>query len=743
MSVDAIHTEHDVDLREYLGVIWRRKRLILAGFTLVLLTALVYLRSASPRYSAEARMVVEAQGEGVSMVDAQNPLAELLSRTRPDTLATQLQAMQISPFLREAKKRVQVKPPADDDDPDIRVENMEATDIIAIRVTAGHPEYAAELANAIVDLHLEQSRAQSLRGIRDALAFTEREAERTRVALADAEDRLMRFRKQRRVEQVTLEEQERTRLSLDLQSRVREIKADLDSVLGEVNDLRAQLAHDPEFLNQVIEVDNPRIQQLRDQIAELEQRRTVEAINFKPTSPIIQQLDIQLRDLGRRLSAEPLTRKTRTRVPNTRHVELVGRLREREDEARRLRGQYHRVDAELQARESQRPAEELGTWEIRQAALTRERDQAQKMQTLFLDKLQDLRIREKANRPGARVLLRASAPSHPAFPDPPRVLLVACILGLIVGLAGAFAAERLDDRVHTPEEAERLSQSALLANVPEIMVPSARLLSALPSHSAVSESYRILRSAIAFETLDEPIHTILITSVTRGEGKSLTCVNLASAIAMDGKRVLLLDADLRRPSLHTLTKVEAQPGLSEFLNHRCAGREIVRHIPEAGFDLIPSGAIPSNPSELLNTPGMTELLHTLTGEYDVILIDSSPCTLVTDALVMATKVDGVLLVVDVGRTHKLALRHARDLLDRARARVLGMVFNRAGREGRPYYGRCGYYGPTAGGVSPTSWKSVRHTRTAGEPDQHAAAQTEHALQERLEAPVHPHGEEIR
>jgi capsular exopolysaccharide synthesis family protein len=741
MSVDAIHTEQDVDLREYLGVIWRRKRLILAGFVLVLLGAFGYLRSASPRYSAEARMVVEAQGDGVSMVDAQNPLAELLSRTRPDTLATQLQAMQISPFLNEAEKRVRAELPAADDDPDVRVENLEATDIISVRVTAGRPEYAARLANAIVDLHLEQSRAQSLRGIRDALAFTEREAERTRAALAQAEDRLMRFRKQRRVEQVTMEEQERARLALDLQSRTREIRADLESVLGEVNDLRAQLNDNPEFINQVVEIDNPRVQQLRDQIAELEQRRTVEAINYKPTSPIIQQLDTQLRDLGRRLSAEPLTRKSRTRIPNARRVELVARLREREDEARRLRGQYNRVNAELQARESQRPTEELGTWEIRQAALTRERDQAQKMQTLFLDKLQDLRIREKANRPGARVLLRATAPGSPSFPNPPRILVVACILGLIVGLAGAFVAERLDDRVHTPEEAERLSQSALLANVPEIVVPSARLLSALPSHSAVSESYRSLRSAIAFETLDEPIRTILITSVTRGEGKSLTSVNLASAIALDGKRVLLLDADLRRPTLHTLTKVEAQPGLSEFLNHRCSGREIVRHLPDAGFDLIPSGAIPSNPSELLNTPGMTELLHSMTGEYDVILIDSSPCTLVTDALVMATKVDGVILVVDVGRTHKLALRHARDLLDRARARVLGMVFNRAGREGRSYYGRYGYYGPVPGSVSPTSWKSTRPTLTADEPNQHATPE-DRALQERLDSPIHPHGEEI-
>jgi capsular exopolysaccharide synthesis family protein len=423
----------------------------------------------------------------------------------------------------------------------------------------------------------------------------------------------------------------------------------------------------------------------------LEQRHAVALVDYKPSSPVVQQLDAQLSDMRRRIEREPAVRKSRTRVVNTQHLELSARLREREDELRRLRGQYHRVNAELQARTQQRPAGQLGAWEVRQTALVRDRDQAQKMYTLFLDKLQDLRIREKANRPGARVLLRATPPGRPSFPDPTRILLVACVLGLILGLAGAFLSERLDDRVHTPEEAERLSQSATLAHVPDIGLQAPRLVSELPAHSSISESYRILRSAIAFEALDEPIQTLLITSVTRGEGKSLTSVNLAAAIAMDGKRVLLVDADLRRPSVHALLHVGSQPGLSDFLSHRCGLSQIIRRATDAGFDVIPSGPIPSNPSELLNTARMTELLNTLAGDYDVILVDSSPCTLVTDALVLAAKVSGVILVVDVGRTQKVALRHARELLERARARVIGMVFNRAGRDGWPYYGRYGYY----------------------------------------------------
>jgi non-specific protein-tyrosine kinase len=107
--------------------------------------------------------------------------------------------------------------------------------------------------------------------------------------------------------------------------------------------------------------------------------------------------------------------------------------------------------------------------------------------------------------------------------------------------------------------------------------------------------------------------------------------------------------------------------------------------------VIYAGPIPTNPSELLNTRAMSELLETLCGNYDVVLIDSSPCTVVTDALVIATRVDGVLLVIDVGKTEKEALRYARDLLDRARARVLGLVCNRVARNGRHYYGRYGYY----------------------------------------------------
>jgi capsular exopolysaccharide synthesis family protein len=691
MALDAVQTDADVDLRQYLGIVWRRKRLILLVFVLTMLVGYAYMRVTKPLFSAEARIVVESVDSGVSMVDADNPLSELLSRATPDRLSTQLESMQVGPFLAEARKRVKTELPADAPGDDVRVENLEATDIIGIRVTSGSPKYSAEMANAVADLHLEKIRKQSLRGIRDALQFAERETTRARRGLEDAERSLMLFRTTRRVEEVAVEEQQRMRESLDLQSRMRQARADFESVSAEVRDLRAQLRQQPETVVNISESDNPRVQQLRDRLADLEQRRAAALFQFKETSPQVRALDAELNILSAQLRAEPLTRETRTRVPNPMHAELQARLRQREDEERRLRGAYNRVAAELEARQRGTPASQLGAWEVRLAALTRERDQAQRLHGLFLEKVQDLRIREKANRPGARILLRATAPSSPSFPNATRMLLVAAVLGLILGIGCAFLAERLDDRVQTPEDAERLAHAGMLGHVPLVRMASPRLVSQLPAHSHFSESYRTLRSSIAFAALDAPVRSILISSVNRGDGKSLTCVNLATAIAMDGKRVILVDADLRRPTVHALLETPQEPGLTDYLCGRCPVHSVIRPTPTTNFDVICAGPIPTNPSELLNTRAMSELLETLCGNYDVVLIDSSPCTVVTDALVIATQVDGVMLVIDVGKTEKEALRYARDLLDRARARVLGLVCNRVGRNGRHFYGRYGYY----------------------------------------------------
>lgn len=690
MSLEPVQTEADVDLREYVEVTWRRKWVVLSVVMLALAACYALIRVSDPIFASEARFVIEAEAPRVNMVEVDNPLAAMLTKTQPDTLPTQIQVMRTPAFFDSARKRVKAKLPPGADGPSVQVQNLEGTQIVSVRVECGSPKYAAELANSMVNLHLERLHAHSMKGIREALAFVEREVSGARGELARSEDRLALFRKQYRLEEATARQEQQFRESLDLTSRVRQLRADQSGLEAEVSDLRSQLANEPETLTQVTELDNPRVQQLRDRLAELEQQRAAALVDYKPTSPIVKQLDVQIDDVSKRLQKEPITRENKTKIPNPSHLQLTTRLREREDELRRVRGEYNRANGELQARQATSTPTDLGAWEVRLGALNRDKDQTEKRHAVLLEKLQDLRIREKANVMPARVLSSADVPEKPVFPDPTRMYTVAAALGLILGLCCAFLAERWDDRVHTPEEAERLAHVGLLGHVPQMGLQSPRLVSQLPAHSIISESYRALRSSIAFAALDAPVRTMMVTSMARGEGKSLTTVNLATAMAMDGKRVILIDADLRRPNIHSLLRLDREPGLTNLLYDRCSLETAIRPTATPNLHVICSGPIPSHPSELLNTTKMTELLDTLAADYDLVMIDTPPCLPVTDALVLSAKVDGVVLVVDVGKTRKGALRYARELLHRARARVLGVVFNRAGRDGGMFYSRYGY-----------------------------------------------------
>ncbi|WP_438351891.1 CpsD/CapB family tyrosine-protein kinase [Paenibacillus sp. FA6] len=216
------------------------------------------------------------------------------------------------------------------------------------------------------------------------------------------------------------------------------------------------------------------------------------------------------------------------------------------------------------------------------------------------------------------------------------------------------------------------------------------LVTSIDPKSPVSEAYRTLRTNILYSAIDEQIRTIMVASAQAGEGKTTTVSNLAVAYAQEGKRVLLIDADFRKPSLHKVFTISNHLGLTSVLSNQTSIQDVVKDTFVENLDVITSGPIPPNPSEMLGSLKMKTILEQMKEQYDVILFDTPPVLAVTDALIVSSLCDGIILVVNSSKVKKELVKKAKANLEHVHSRFLGVVLNNINTGKRnPYYY---YYG---------------------------------------------------
>jgi len=207
--------------------------------------------------------------------------------------------------------------------------------------------------------------------------------------------------------------------------------------------------------------------------------------------------------------------------------------------------------------------------------------------------------------------------------------------------------------------------------------PEANLITLRDPGSAAAEAYRTLRTNILFSSLDKPLHTLLVTSTAPDEGKSTTLANLAVTMAQAEQRVLVVDCDLRRPSLHTLFGLPNERGLTSAILDQGEGPLPIQSTVVPGLSLLTSGPLPPRPGDLLGSRRMGQLIERLRAEADIVLFDTPPVVAVADAAALAPRVDGVLLVLQAGMTRRDRAREARQLLEKVKANIVGVVLNGA------------------------------------------------------------------
>ena len=347
-----------------------------------------------------------------------------------------------------------------------------------------------------------------------------------------------------------------------------------------------------------------------------------------------------------------------------------------------------------------KPMDTGGSDNIRLTQLQTTLDLYQGIYLNLLNNLESVRLARLQNTPNIVQIEPAVLPLEPIRPRPVQNTLLAGAVGLMLAAGIIFLGEYLDDTIKTMEDVERILKVPVIVYIAEIqhnMKNGEGLYVVRQPRSPVSEAFRLLRTNLEFASVDRSIRRLLITSTGPNEGKTTIAVNLAAIMAQGGRKVTLMDVDLRRPKVHRFLHIANQFGLSDLLRGNMTVPMVSQQVTEMeNVSVVTTGSLPPNPGELLASLKMDHILDEAGRGADVVILDSPP-SLVADVQIMAAKVDGVIVVIHPGHTQTDAALATMEQLNRAGARVIGVVLNRIPRHRADYFGGYRHYSPYYGG----------------------------------------------
>jgi capsular exopolysaccharide synthesis family protein len=314
---------------------------------------------------------------------------------------------------------------------------------------------------------------------------------------------------------------------------------------------------------------------------------------------------------------------------------------------------------------------------------------------MLLGKLEESKIAEAMQISEARIIDIATIPDDPVEPKVRQNTILGFLLGLLIGIGGAFLLEYLDTSLKSSKEIEELTGLSVLATIPLIKDKVRPLIPTIEEpHSQIAEAYRILRTNVAFAATAKPIKTLLITSTLPQEGKTTTCINLGITVAQQGHKSIIIDCDFRRPMLHRYFGKyvrDNKHGLSDVLVGRLKLEDALVKSTTENLYFATSGTIPSNPAELLGSEKMMATLDVLKEKFEYVIIDAPPALGVADARVLGKICDAIMVVVMARKTNRDAVAEVKDELERSGEKIIGFVLNGVDFTRHYYRHRYHYY----------------------------------------------------
>lgn len=313
--------------------------------------------------------------------------------------------------------------------------------------------------------------------------------------------------------------------------------------------------------------------------------------------------------------------------------------------------------------------------------------------TILLQSYESIRLAESQSSSGVLLKDPAVLPAEPIQPQPFRSAMLAAVVGLFLGAGIVFLVEFLDDSLRDPQEITRAWGIPILGMIITYNSNNGNvLITEKQPRAPVSEAFRSLRTNLQFASIASPLHTILVTSPSPEDGKTTVVGNLACVFAQGGRKVVVIDADLRRPRVHKVFQLQNRLGLTDqFIHPQEYLDGAVQPTEVKNLFALTSGSLPPNPSELLGSQKMIDIIHTLEGQFDLVIMDAPPSLVVTDANVLANRADGVLLVIHPHITKRAAIKHTIEQLAQVNAKIIGVVLNGVDVKKSRYNYYRGYY----------------------------------------------------
>jgi capsular exopolysaccharide synthesis family protein len=700
-------SDDGASLAVYWQVLLRRWWTVVAVAVIATALASFYSLRTKPVYKSVASLEVEPDTPQVQSLNDvyQQPHGD------QDTLQTQIQILQTDNLAwRTIEQMGLAQNPAF-----VGVEGIESTDsdtrkvqlikmfqsqlsanllpgsrIIHVGFESTDPHLAARIVNALVQNYTEYSFRQRYDATREAAGRMEQQLDELKAKVENSQRELVDYqRKHAMVEDSDKQnviEQRLSQLSVDL------TQAQSDRIAKEA--IYTQWKSSPELVAAASHDDL--LHGLQEKQADLQSQYVQALDTYGPNYPKVIRLNREVEEAAAQVTAE-----RQRAIEHYYNDYLASRSRE-----------------QLLSQAMTQQKEELGNFNqllIEHNILKGEFQTNQQLYQKLLERLKDATVTAGLRSTNIHLVDPALPPTGPIRPRTRFNIAAGLFTGLVLGVVLAFVREAADSSLKAPEDVELLLGMPVLALIPSETRSEKKLFlsskgdKSLASNGngqrsghalaaggtkARSEAYRALRTSVLLSTPSRPPQTVLITSSTGSEGKTTTAVNLALALAQCGSTVVLLDCDLRRPSVGRILDIQNAKGMSNYLTGNNNADEVIhQYAGESNLWIIPSGPTPPNPAELISSPLMATLLQELSGRFKYIIVDSPPLLAVTDATIVSTLVDGCVLIVESGVTPKRMILRAGKMLSGANARLLGVVLNKVRIHHDGYYDHDyrGYY----------------------------------------------------